>query len=213
MSLFGQALLLFSTAESKNGTFRYAIIDTLRSHVYNNTGRNPSFNNKFFLLPKSDGHVRATVLKGGGTGEGRGRGGYVAMKRKPRVSLGGQAARYELARAIRPARSRRRINYTGILFTSSRKWNAQRQPGDAAAPNGVAKTGCTAKKSVSSALSLYRARMAAFNSFRCRFARPAFVVLAHSNEIAGERGAQFTYLVARTRGGCASGSAQGIATP
>lgn len=36
----------------------------------------------------------------------------------------------------------------GILFASLRKWNAQRQPGDAAVWNG-AKTGCAAKRSVS----------------------------------------------------------------
>lgn len=67
-------------------------------------------------------------------------------ERKPRVSLGGQAA--EVHSRDSATRSNK---LRGILFASLRKWNVQRQPGDAAVWNG-AKTGCAAKRSASSAL-------------------------------------------------------------
>lgn len=70
------------------------------------------------------------------------------IERKSRVSLGGQAANtHSRDSAARSSANKLR----GILFASLRKWNAQRQPGDAAVWNG-AKTGCAAKRSISSTL-------------------------------------------------------------
>lgn len=117
------------------------------------------------------------------------------IERKPRVSLGGQAADIRI-RTIRLL-TRWRINYAGILFASLRKWNAQRQPGDGAVWNG-AKTGCAAKRSAS-----LRSRETHIWTVLTHFALPSvqssFVVRGPIQTRSRRNvGVQFTYQVART---------------
>lgn len=100
-----------------------------------------------------------------------------------RVSLDGHRPQIR-SRVIRLL-ARQRINYVHFIrvFTQMERTKAA---WDRAASNGVAKTGCAPRRIASLGV---HAHMDGFNSL-CLL--PAFIVRAHSNEIATEHKAQFT---------------------